>query len=268
MADSVPAPPKPGAVKGKGIMNKKIGPVPVPIAVAIVAVVGFLLYRHYKGQTSTSGLASTSTISPDPNSIDPNTGLTYGAEEAAATGSVGSGASTLGSTDSGAGSTGGLQLSDLASLLSAFQGLGTTNYYYGGGANGAGDTPTNTTGAGNGSTSQASPSFQGGAFADPSAGGTMAPQSAAVAAQTGGSTGAPAAVVNSQPIQEVAANTQGLSTVGGNISAGLTEILNSNPPPGATTATKAQKETIASGSGAPASGSAKSGSLHALGGGL
>ncbi len=60
--------------KGKGL-NGKIGPVPVKVAIFVTAlVVGYLLYRRYKGQGSTSAgsnatpAPSTSTLTPTPDS--------------------------------------------------------------------------------------------------------------------------------------------------------------------------------------------------------
>lgn len=151
--------PKPPTGKGGGIMSKKIGPIPLPIAIGLVAVVGYLLYRRAKSSTAsgTSGTSSASGSSAvDPNAIDPNTGLTYGAEEQAAQAGLGAGASTNGSGSGGAG--GGLSVGDLEGLIQSLQGLGATNYYYGGGGSGAAPTPTNTTGPGAGTTNQYVPS--------------------------------------------------------------------------------------------------------------
>lgn len=69
-----------------------IGEVPTKYAYAGVAViVGIVGFAYYKRRQSASA-ASASTAAPDPNAVDPATGLTYAQEQAA--GSVGS----LGST--------------------------------------------------------------------------------------------------------------------------------------------------------------------------
>jgi hypothetical protein len=151
----------------------------------VVVAVGFIAYRHYRNTASgTSGVSSTGSSAVDPNAIDPNTGLTYGAEEQAAQAGLGAGASTNGTGAGGVG--GGMSIGDLEGLLQSLQGLGTTNYYYGGGGSGADQTPTNTTGPGAGTTSQVAPF----SYASPvQQASPLASPSAPSPAPTGGSSG-------------------------------------------------------------------------------
>jgi hypothetical protein len=132
------------------IMQRKVLGIPLPIAVGVLALAGFLVYRHFKTGSSSTTSGTSSSSAPDPNAIDPNTGLTYGAEEQAGLGSIAAGPSTNGTGTGGVGGE-GLSVGDLEGLLTALQGFGgTTNYYYGGGGSGVNQTPTNPTGAGNG----------------------------------------------------------------------------------------------------------------------
>lgn len=94
------APSKPGSAKGKGL-NGKIGPVPVKVAIFLVALVaGYLLFRHFKGSTTTS---AGSNATPDPSQTIP----------------LGAGSGT-GSGDSTGGGASGLEAPDLANLFSQF----------------------------------------------------------------------------------------------------------------------------------------------------
>lgn len=142
-----------GPATGGSFMDKKVLGMPMPVALAIGAVIIFLVYRHYQANaaSSTSGTSSSSNA-PDPNAVDPNTGLTYGAEEQAATAALGGTGTGNGTGAGGAG--GGLSVGDLEGLLQSLQGFqGSTNYYYGGGGSGANLTPTNNQ-PGNGAGSQ------------------------------------------------------------------------------------------------------------------
>lgn len=174
-----PKPPdvKPGGKPG-GIMKKKIGPIPVPVAILIVAAVAYLGYRHYKNSSAsgTSGVSSTGSSAVDPNAVDPQTGLTYGAEEQAALGAQAGQPSTNGTGADGVGG-GGMSLGDLEGLLTALQGFGGTSYYYGSGSGFSDQTPTNPAGPGS-----LSPGFAAATTAVPS-------DLAASAAQGGGSAG-------------------------------------------------------------------------------
>lgn len=134
-------------------MSKKIGPVPMPIALLGTALILFLLYRHYHTAAGATSGTSSSTSAPDPNAVDPNTGLTYGAEEQAGLSQIAGPPSTNGTGVGGAG--GGLSVGDLEGLLSSLQGLGATNYYYGAGV--TPPTPTNPSGPGNASINQTPP---------------------------------------------------------------------------------------------------------------
>lgn len=127
------------ATGGESFMSKKVAGVPMPIVLIVGVVVVYLVYRHYQANSvgSTSGSTSSSTA-PDPNAIDPNTGLTYGAEEQAATNSMAN--SGVGGA-TGSGSTGASQeIGDLEGLLQA---LGAVGYNVGGGGSGPAPTPTN-----------------------------------------------------------------------------------------------------------------------------
>lgn len=113
------------------LMKKKILGLPFPVAIGIVAVLGFLVYRHFKNNTSSTANSSGSSASPasiDPNAIDPNTGLTYGAEEQAGLAQVGGAPSTNGTGTGGVGD--GLSISDLESLIQSLEG------FHNGGGNG------------------------------------------------------------------------------------------------------------------------------------
>ena len=91
-------------------LKKKIGPLPVWAWGLILGVVGYFAYERYSaGSSSSSGTASTTGIL-DPNAVDPNTGLTYGQEEAAAE-------NANAASDSGAGSGGGTAVSPTDSGL-------------------------------------------------------------------------------------------------------------------------------------------------------
>jgi hypothetical protein len=79
MAEHQPAQHKAAA----GGMTKKMGPLPVWAWGLIIGVGVYFLYERYSsGSSSTSSTAASAAL--DPNAIDPNTGLTYGAEESAA----------------------------------------------------------------------------------------------------------------------------------------------------------------------------------------
>jgi hypothetical protein len=105
-------------------LKKKVGPLPVWAWGIIFGVVGYYVYSRNRG--SSTGSASANTVTPavlDPNAIDPNTGLTYGAEEGAALNANaglagGAGTGTV-PTDSNL-STGTNELGDLESFLSQF----------------------------------------------------------------------------------------------------------------------------------------------------
>jgi hypothetical protein len=126
------APPRPprgrGPSSGSGGtgLNKKIAGVPAKyLLAAAVAVVGYLLYRHYKANAGTSAAGSTST--PADQTVQPP----------APADSLGGGSSGGGDIASPTDVSG--QAADLASsLLQSLAGLqqppGATNYYYGYGA--------------------------------------------------------------------------------------------------------------------------------------
>lgn len=81
-------------------MGKKYGPLPLWAWGLAGGVVLYLLYRYYQNSSGASSTASTTGIL-DPNAVDPNTGLTYGEEEAAA---LNANAASIG-TSNGGGST-------------------------------------------------------------------------------------------------------------------------------------------------------------------
>jgi hypothetical protein len=64
-------------------MKKKLGPLPVWAWGLIIGVGGLVYYYYSSGSTTAASTDSTTGIL-DPNAVDPNTGLTYGEEEAAA----------------------------------------------------------------------------------------------------------------------------------------------------------------------------------------
>lgn len=64
-------------------LKKKIGPLPVWAWGVILGVAGYFLYERYASSSSSSSSPGTTGIL-DPNAVDPNTGLTYGQEEASA----------------------------------------------------------------------------------------------------------------------------------------------------------------------------------------
>lgn len=122
----------PAKTSPKGALGKKIGPVPVKyLLVVVIAVGGYLLFRHFKGQTTTS--AGTSSV-PQSASLSPP----------APSDSTGGGASGLGSGDlSNLLGLFGQQESALLANNTAFQSIAqtlsaspptststTTTYYY------------------------------------------------------------------------------------------------------------------------------------------
>lgn len=95
------APSKPGSAKGGSGLNKKVAGVPVKVIIFLVALVaGYLLFRHFKGSTTTS---AGSNATPDTSQTIP----------------IGSGTGT-GSDDSTGGGASGLEAPDLANLFSQF----------------------------------------------------------------------------------------------------------------------------------------------------
>lgn len=92
-------------------MNKKIGPLPMWAWAVIAGVGGLLLYRYYQnanaGSSSGSGINTTGIL--DPNAVDPNTGITYGEEEAAALNGQAANAATGGGSLGGGTSESGAQ---------------------------------------------------------------------------------------------------------------------------------------------------------------
>jgi len=107
----------PGDTGGTPFMQKKILGLPAPIVLVGAAVVLFLVYRHYKSNaiSSTSG-TSGATNPPDPNAIDPNTGLTYGAEETAGLNAMNP-VGVNGTGMQGTAGSNGFSVGDLESLL-------------------------------------------------------------------------------------------------------------------------------------------------------
>jgi hypothetical protein len=102
-------------------MSKKIGPIPLPIAIALVAVVGYLAYRRFKSSSSSTPATTSGSTGVDPNAASNDAGMGAG---------LGNTSTGTGTGDGGAG--GGISLSDVEGLISAMQGLQPgTVYNYG-----------------------------------------------------------------------------------------------------------------------------------------
>lgn len=113
-------------------LQRKIGPLPMWAWALLVGGVAYVVYRRYSAGSSSSTSATTASTL-DPNSVDPNTGLTYGQEEQAAlnanAASLGGGSALGGGTsESGAQGTLGsgpnfLSPGDILSFLTQWQQL-------------------------------------------------------------------------------------------------------------------------------------------------
>jgi hypothetical protein len=113
-------------------LKKKIGPLPVWAWGVILGVGAYFLYERYRAGSAASSSSDGTTGILDPNAVDPNTGLTYGAEEADALNAnasqlAGSGGSALPDESGLTGSTPGTdEIGDLIDLLGALNGAGFT----------------------------------------------------------------------------------------------------------------------------------------------
>lgn len=140
-----------------GGLTKKMGPLPVWAWGLIIGVGIYFLYERYSAGSSSTSTAGTAAL--DPNSIDPNTGLTYGSEESAAENANAATATSpaSGGLDNSGGTTStgepadtfDQNLSNMEELLSFIQGIDPN---FGTGVGAAGGSGANGSGA-NGGTS-------------------------------------------------------------------------------------------------------------------
>ena len=106
-------------------MKKKIGPLPLWTWAILGGVAVYYLYRRMRENAAATTSSSTSTL--DPNAVDPNTGLTYGAEENAALQYGSTSALGGGSTSSGASPQPldiGAEITDITNLISGLEAAG------------------------------------------------------------------------------------------------------------------------------------------------
>lgn len=107
-------------------MTKKLGPLPVWAWGLILGVAGYFAYARYKENEASTSSSSTSTL--DPNSVDPNTGLTYGQEEDAALNadatSAANGSQSGGSTTTSPAESISQEVSDVTGLITSLESAG------------------------------------------------------------------------------------------------------------------------------------------------
>jgi hypothetical protein len=105
-------------------LTKKLGPLPVWAWGLIFGVAGYFVYARYKENSAATSSSSTSTL--DPNSIDPNTGLTYGQEEDSALSGMATSGGGGGSSSNGTVTPPTLsqELTDVTSLIASLEAAG------------------------------------------------------------------------------------------------------------------------------------------------